>query len=107
MCADLRLLSRYVERYAINYYGPLLWWDQPNFITLSWLKLIFEDFVELVIQMLFIFYIHENNNGYVLITAISLTGSSIISSFITIYFKQTSQLGHDKEKKVKEFIIEN
>ena len=40
-------------------------------------------------------------------TAISLTGSSIISSFITIYFKQTSQLGHDKEKKVKEFIIEN
>lgn len=24
MCADLKLLSRYVERYAINYYGALL-----------------------------------------------------------------------------------
>ena len=59
MCADLKLLSRYVERYAINYYGPLLWWNQPNFITLSWLKLIFEDFVELIIQLLFILYIRE------------------------------------------------
>ena len=105
MCADLRLLSRYVERYAINYYGPLLWWNQPNFITLSWFKLIFEDFVELVIQMLFILYIEKDNTGFVLMTAISLTGSSIISSFMTIYFKQTSQLGHNEEIEVKEFIL--
>ena len=105
MCADLKLLSRYVERYAINYYGPLLWWNQPNFITLSWIKLIFEDLVELIIQLLFIFHIHKNNKGFVLMNAVSFTGSSIISSFIIIYLKQTSQLGFKKEKKVKKFII--
>ena len=105
MCADLKLLSRYVERYAINYYGPLLWWNQPTFIALSWSKLIFEDMIELIIQLLFIFYIHDNNKGYVLMMAISLTGSSIITSFMTIYFKQTSQLDYESLNKVKESIF--
>ena len=107
MCADLKLLSRYVERYAINYYGPLLWWNQPNFITLSWSKLIFEDLVELIIQLLFILYIHKDNTGFVLMTAMSFTGSSIFSSFTTIYFKQTSQLDHDNLVWVKNFIYCN
>ena len=85
MCADLKLLSRYVERYAINYYGELLWWNQPTYITLSWLKLVFEDGIEFLIQLIFIFYIHDKNREYVIMTAISLTGSSMLSSFLTIY----------------------
>ena len=107
MCADLRLLSRYVEKYAINYYGPLLWWNQPTFITLSWIKLIFEDLVELVIQILFILYIHEKNTGLVMMTAIGFTGSSIISSFITIYLKETSELDHVNLFWIKHFILYN
>ena len=105
MCADLKLLSRYVERYAINYYGPLLWWNQPTFIALTWSKLIFEDMIELIIQLLFILYIEKDNTGLVLMMAISLTGSSIITSFMTIYFKQTSQLDYESLKKVKESIF--
>ena len=104
MCADLKLLSRYVERYAINYYGPLLWWNQPTFITLSWVKLTLEDMVELFIQLLFISYIERDNKGFVMMTTISLTGSSIISSFMTIYFKQTSQLDYENLNRLKEFI---
>ena len=104
MCADLKLLSRYVERYAINYYGPLLWWNQPTFITLSWVKLTLEDMVELFIQLLFISYIERDNKGFVMTTTISLTGSSIISSFMTIYFKQTSQLDYENLNRLKEFI---
>ena len=104
MCADLKLLSRYVERYAINYYGPLLWWNQPTFITLSWVKLLVEDMVELIIQLLFILYIEKDNKGFVMTTTVSLTGSSIISSFMTIYFKQTSELDHENLNRVKEFI---
>ena len=104
MCADLKLLSRYVERYAINYYGPLLWWNQPTFIALTWSKLIFEDMIELIIQLLFILYIEKDNTGLVLMMAISLTGSSIITSFMTIYFKQTSQLDYESLNNVKQFI---
>ena len=107
MCADLKLLSRYVERYAINYYGPLLWWNQPTFITLSWFKLIFEDMIDLVIQLLFISYIHKENTGLVLMTAIGFTGSSIISSFMTIYLKETSELDHDNLVWIKHFILYN
>ena len=107
MCADLRLLSRYVEKYAINYYGPLLWWNQPTFITLSWIKLIFEDLVELIIQILFILYIHKENTGLVMMTAIGFTGSSIISSFITIYLKETSELDHVNLFWIKHFILYN
>ena len=107
MCADLKLLSRYVERYAINYYGPLLWWNQPTFVTLSWFKLIFEDMVELFIQFLFILHIHKDNTGFVMMTAISLTGSSMLSSFFTIWKKETSKLQFDKLQMVKKQILKN
>ena len=107
MCADLKLLSRYVERYAISYYGALLWWNQPTYITLSWIKLIFEDMIELVIQLLFIFYIDTGDRGPVIMTAISLTGASIIGSFIVIYSKQTSRLNRDNQIAVENFICAN
>ena len=42
-CADLKLLSKYVERYAINYYGPLLCWNQSSYTDLSKFKTLFED----------------------------------------------------------------
>ena len=106
-CADLKLLSRYVERYAINYYGALLWWNQPTFILLTWIKLIFEDMIELVIQLLFVFYIDTGNRGPVIMTAISLTGASIIGSFIIIYTKQTSRLNIDSQVAVQNFIYVN
>ena len=131
-CSDLKLLSKYVERHAINFYGPLLCYDQPTFITLSWIKLIFEDIIEFAVQLTFILHIQvlylrnvdnenekrfengeelfekPNNDIYqILLISICFTGSSILSSFITIYFKQTSRLSKDDLAWVKMNILVN
>ena len=107
MCADLKLLSRYVERYAINYYGALLWWNQPTYIALSWIKLIFEDMMELLVQLLFIFHIGTKDSQLVLFASICFTGASILGSFIVIYTKQTSRLNIDDQVAVQNFIYTN
>ena len=106
MVADLRLLSKYIERYTINYYGPLLCWDQPNFISLSWIKLIFEDLVQFIIQILFL-YVIGGINALVITIALTLTGISMLSSFLIIYKKYTSNLQENDLKEVNDFIHEN
>ena len=63
--------------------------------------------IELVIQLLFIFYIDTADRGPVIMTAISLTGASIIGSFIVIYSKQTSRLNRDNQIAVENFICAN
>ena len=103
MVADLRLLSKYIERYTINYYGPLLCWDQPNFISLSWIKLIFVDLVQFIIQMLFLHSI-GGINIIVKFVYLILTGSSILSSFLIMYNKCTSNLKENNLEEVKNFI---
>ena len=105
-CADFKLLSRYVERYAINYYSKFIWHHQPTFITLSLIKLIFQDIIVLIILIIFMFYILENSLGIFMMTVICFTGLSIINSLLTIYFKQTSQLDHDCFMEIKRFIFE-
>ena len=106
MVADLRLLSKYIERYTINYYGPLLCCDQPNFITLSWIKLIFEDLVQFIIQILFL-YVIGGINVLVITIALSLTGISMLSSFLIIYKKYTSNLNENDLKEINDFILTN
>ena len=106
MVADLRLLSKYIERYTINYYGPLLWYNQPNFITISWIKLIFEDLVQFIIQMLFL-YVIGGIDAMVIFISLSLTGISIIGSFLIIYFKYTSNLNENDLREVNNFIHSN
>ena len=106
MVADLRLLSKYIERYTINYYGPLLCWNQPNFITLSWIKLIFEDLVQFVIQILFL-YVIRGIDAMVITVSLILTGVSIINSFLIICKKYTSNLRERDLREVNDFIHEN
>ena len=106
MVADLRLLSKYIERYTINYYGPLLCWDQPNFITLSWIKLIFEDLVQFIIQMLFL-YVIGGIDAMVITISLGLTGVSMVSSFLIIFKKYTSNLKESDLREVNDFIHDN
>ena len=114
--SDLKLLSKYIERHAINYYGPLLWYDQPTYIALSWIKLIFEDMWEFIVQLIFILFIRKQKDErikddirtiQIVFLSLFFTWTSIFSSFLTIYFKQTSQLSSDNLIWVKNNILIN
>ena len=111
LLADFRLLSRYIDRYAINYYWSFLWFSQPTYITLSWIKLIFEDIIDFVVQLLFFFLFSRivRNSDFELFLTVSLilTSKSILSSVHIIYFKQTSRLSEDDLTWVMEAILQN
>ena len=110
MCSDYRFLGMSVDKFSVSFYEKIFRWRIPTFKILAIFKLIFEDWAQASIQIIYLLFISNPANNksskikdgnvikhqisLVIIIGISLAFAipSIISSIMTIIYNTTSSL---------------
>ena len=102
MCSDNKFLSKVVDKFTVTYYDKFLFWRYPTHKILVLLKLIFENFIQLIIQLLYlIFEKRENTSLPTILVSLSFTLPCIALSIYILTHDVGSTIDKDD---YKEFI---
>ena len=104
LCADMKLLAIMNDKFTVSYYENFGCFSSPTVKVLAFIKLVFEDILQFVLQIIYILILNRKKFTVLYITA--TFASSILSIIIAIYviFSSTgSELHPSKLKELRDY----
>ena len=91
-CANLKSLGKFYEKFSVNTYGIFMFKHFNTVKMISFMKLIFEDIFQLVIQIMFFIFLKGGDFDGLLLLSIGFSVFSALSWINEIYYDTSSRL---------------
>jgi hypothetical protein len=97
------MLAMATDKFSVSYYENLLCFRMPTYKILALFKLIFEDTVQALLQIIYLLLAKkEDTNLIIIIISLCFAFPSILSSLFAIIYSTTSNLKDEDFEEMRE-----